>query len=256
MPVIYSCLGFIDYARKSDEAVIIDFDNLDFDIPQVIEPEQKDNLDVYEVAIPKEIISAILADKKLVVTENKNSALFNLALGEKSYLFLPANNNREVFLTIKDNKLISGLRDRDYLKDNEITAIREKYPNLKILGYYTFENYLYHPDNVAEALKEKFEKEVYIAEITRQKNLHYDTIISKIALARQTYVEFKEGITNDVVLDAFLKALKSNDLDSFYPFYNMKEYFDKTTLSKYNLQSKDLVVTKWFRDQIEAVLKS
>ena len=92
-------LGFIDYARKSEQAAIIDLDNLDFDTIQVIEPEPKDNLDVYEIAIPKDIISSVLADKKLVVAENKNSALFNLALGEKSYLFLPANNNREVFLT-------------------------------------------------------------------------------------------------------------------------------------------------------------
>ena len=90
-------LGFIDYARKSATAEIIDLDNLDFDVPQIIEPRPKDNLEVYEIAIPKEIISSVLADKKLVIAENTNSTWYNLALGAKSYLFLPAQNNREVF---------------------------------------------------------------------------------------------------------------------------------------------------------------
>jgi len=249
-------LGFIDYARKSDNAVIIDLDNLNFDIPQIIQPEPKDNLEVYEIAIPKNVISAILADKKLVVAENKNSALYNLALGEKSYLFLPANNSREVFLTIKDDKSKIGLRDRDYLRNNEISAIKEKFSNLKILNYYTFENYLYHPENIAEAVKEGFNKEQYIEEITRQKEQHILTILSKIALARQTYIEFKEGIKNDENLEVFIEALKSNDLETFYPYYNMKEYFDKTILSKYNMHSKDLVTTNWFKNQIEIILKN
>jgi hypothetical protein len=248
-------LGFIDYARKSGLASIIDLDNFDFDIAQVIEPEQKDNLEVYEIAVPKEIIASILADKKLVVAENKNSALYNLALGEKSYLFLPANNNREVFLTVKEDKSKSGLRDRDYLRDDEIAAIKKKFPNLKILNYYTFENYLYHPDNIAEAVKEDFDKEIYIREITRQKNQHIHSIISKIAVARQSYVEFKEGIENDGVLEVFIEGLKSNDFDAFYPYYNMKEHFERTMLSKYNLQSKNLVITDWFKNQIEAILR-
>jgi len=256
-------LGFIDYARKSESAAIIDLDNLDFDTSQVIEPEQRDNLEVYEIAIPKDTISAILAEKKLVVAENKNSALYNLALGEKSYLFLPANNNREVFLTVKDDKSKIGLRDRDYLRNDEVAAIRKKFPNMKILGYYTFENYLYHPDNIAEAVKTKFEKDAYTEEIIRQKNQHFDAIISKIAIARQTYVELKEdiinhknGINSDAILDLFIKELKSNNLNTFYPYFNMKEYFDKTILSKYNLKSRDLVTTNWFKDQIDNVLKS
>ena len=249
-------LGFIDYARKSELAAIIDLDNLDFDMPQVINQETKDNLDVYEIALPKELIASILADKKLVITENKNSALYNLALGEKSYLFLPANNNREVFLTIKDDKSKIGLRDKDYLRDDEIAAIKEKFPNLKILEYYTFENYLYHPDNIAEIIKEGFDRAAYIEEITGQKNQHILGIISKIAPARQTYVEFKEGIKNDEKLEVFIEGLKSNDFDTFYPYYNMKDYFDRTILSKYHLQSKATVTTNWFKTKIEAILKN
>jgi len=248
-------LGFIDYARKTEIAAIIDLDNLDFDSPQLIAPEPKENLDVYEIAIPKDIISSILADKKLVVAENKNSALYNLALGEKSYLFLPANNNREVFLMVKDDRSKTGLRDRDYLRDDEIMAIKKKFPNLKILEYYTFENYLYHPENLAEVLTSRFDKAGYIKDLARQKDQHMLSIISKIAVARQTYVEFKEGINNDGALDVFIDALKSPDFNSFYPYYNMKEFFDKSNLARYNLHSRALVTTHWFRQQLEEILK-
>ena len=201
------------------------------------------------------MISSILADKKLVIAENTNSTWYNLALGAKSYLFLPAQNSREVFLTIKGDKTISGLRDRDYLRDDEIVAIKKKFPNLRILKYYTFENYLYHPDNLAELLKERFNRAAYIVEITRQKNKNILNIIDSIAVARQSYAEFKEdGIADDKNRELFIEGLKSDDFNSFYPFYNMKNYFERTILSKYNLHIKDLVTTSWFRTEIEAVL--
>lgn len=63
-------LGFIDYAQKNHS--IIDFDLLDFDFKQELQPLFKDNLEVYEIAIPKNIISSILKNHKLVVVENKN----------------------------------------------------------------------------------------------------------------------------------------------------------------------------------------
>ncbi len=248
-------LGFIDYARKSERAVILDFDNLNFDLPQVIQPQPDENLDVYEIAIPKETMTAILSGKKMVVTENKNSGLYNYALGEKSYLFLPASNNREVFLTVKEQKHLMGLRDRDYLRNDEIEAIKRKFPNLKILRYYTFENYLFHPDNLAEMQWEGFDIEWYKNEIITQKKGHLLKLIAGIGTARTTYVEFKEeGIKNDGVLSEFLIALESNEFEVFYPFFNMKNYFDKSVLNKYHYQQKDLVKTTWFKQQIQSIL--
>jgi hypothetical protein len=247
-------LGFIDYAKKSDDAAILDFDNLNFDVPQVIGPESKDSIDVYEIAVPKETIATILSGKKLVVAENKDSALFNLALGEKSYLFLPANNNREVFLTVKGQKHLSGLRDRDFLRNDEIAVIKEKFPNFKILHYYTFENYLYHPDNLAELNWAGFDMELYKQEITKRKNNALIEIISGIGVARTTYVEFKEGITNDGVLTDFTNALQSDDFETFYVFLNMKKHFDKSVLNKYKYEQKDLVKTAWFKNKIESIL--
>lgn len=248
-------LGFIDYARKSKEAVIIDFDALDFDQLQILRPMPKESLEIYEIAIPKETIASILTDKKLVAAENKNSALFNLALGARSYLFLPANNNREVFLTIRDQPNMLGLRDRDYLRDDEREAIMQKFPNLKILHYYTFENYIYHPNNLSSLVWPSFNRSDYVADITQQKNARREAIIDSLAEARQTYVEFKEGIKDDKDRTMIIAALKSDDFETFYPYFNMKTHYDKSYLSQFSYEQKDLVQTDWFRENILAVLQ-
>jgi energy-coupling factor transporter ATP-binding protein EcfA2 len=247
-------LGFIDFARRANNAAIIDLNLLNFDIPQTILPQPKDSLDVYDIAIPKETIRNILKGYKLVTVENQNDQYYNSALGEKGYLFLPANNNREVFLTVKGDPAMIGLRDRDYLKPEEIIAIRTKFPNLKILHYYTFENYLYHPENIQELQWKGYNKADYISNIIHQKNERLLSIVDEMATARQTYIEFKEGIKNDDKRDEIITALKSDELETFYPYFNMKKHFAKTFFQQFSYQVKDLVQTKWFKQQIENIL--
>jgi hypothetical protein len=41
--------------------------------------------------------------------------------------------------------------DRDYLTEAEIKAIRKRLPQLYVLGYYSIESYLYHPQNIKAA---------------------------------------------------------------------------------------------------------
>src|ERR1700733_5153867 len=173
-------LEFIDYARNNQNASIIDFDLLNFDIKKELLPLSKDKLEVYEIAIPKSTIASILKGYKLVVVENQNDQYFNAALGQDGYLFLPANNNREVFLTVKSDKDKLGLRDRDYLRDDEIKKIKSKLPNQKILNLYTFENYIYHPSNIAELNINDYNQQEYISEITRQKNEKLLSIVAEI----------------------------------------------------------------------------
>ncbi|HRG90309.1 MAG TPA: AAA family ATPase [Chitinophagales bacterium] len=249
-------LGFIDYARKSHSASIIDFDLLNFDIKQEIVPLSKDRLDVYEIAIPKATIASILKGYKLVIVENKNDEHYNSALGQDGYLFLPANNNREVFLTVKGDKVNLGLRDRDYLRTDEIEKLRALLPNLKILQFYTFENYIYHPDNIEELKLERFSREEYITEITSQKNDKLLDIAGEIGTARSHYIEFKDGIKNDEEIKPIITALKSDTFEDFYPFFNMKKHFNRQYLSQFNLSVSDLTKTKWFKQQVLAVLNS
>ena len=248
-------LGFIDFARHADNAAIIDLNLLNFDIPQVILPQPKSNLEVYDIAVPKDTIRNILKGYKLVTVENQNDQYYNAALGEKGYLFLPANNNREVFLTIKGDPGMLGLRDRDYLKSDEIDAIKKKFPNLRILDYYAFENYIYHPDNLAALRLPGYDRNAYITDIVRQKKDHLISIVDEIGTSRQTYVEFKEGIKMGEDRKEITNALQSEDLETFYPFFNMKKHYSRAFLTEFNLQIKDLVATEWFKNRIESILK-
>jgi predicted ATPase len=251
-------LGFIDFAKHSENAALIDLDLLNFDIPQVIRPEPHENMEVYDIAVPKEIIKKIFTSHKLVAVENKNDEQYNLALGEKGFIFLPASNSHDVFLTTKREPGIMGLRDRDYLKFEEIEAIKKKFPRLKILTYYAFENYIYHPDNLEELGWEGFNKEEYLQEITRQKNNHLLSIVGKIATARQKYPELKELTKKETEnIDPIIEALNSSDFEAFYPFFSMKTYFDKSYLTRFcQYIPSDLVKTNWFKESILKVLNA
>ena len=46
-------LGFIDYANASDDSVLIDFDDFDFDQPQVLGPSPKSE-HVFDIAVPRD----------------------------------------------------------------------------------------------------------------------------------------------------------------------------------------------------------
>jgi len=246
-------LGFIEYAKQASNAVIIDFDSYDFDLPRTLTPEPKESLDVYEIAVPKEILQYVLRGAKPVVVENTNDEYYNLALAEKGYLFLPAQNSMQVFLAVKGDKNTVGLRDKDYLRPDEVQKIQKVYPNLKILDYYAFENYVYHPDNIAELNIKGFDRSAYIEQIIKAKNQQLMPVVAHIGTSRQTYIELKDAIKDDKNIAPIYSAFESNDFNIFYPYFNMKE-FDKTYLGKFNLQIKDLVKTQWFKHQIEEIL--
>ncbi|MCC2666225.1 MAG: hypothetical protein K0R24_197 [Gammaproteobacteria bacterium] len=248
-------LGFIDYARNSETASIIDFDLLDFDSKRELFPLPKDKLDVYEIAIPKSTITSILKGYKLVVVENQNDEYFNAALGQEGYLFLPANNNREVFLTLKSDKDKLGLRDRDYLRTDEIEKIKLKLPHLKILSFSTFENYIYHPDNIAELKLSHFDKNAYLAEIIKQKKAKLIEIVSEIGTSRNHYIEFKDCIVNDGNLKPITDLLESDRFEDFYPYFSMKKYFNKKYLAQFNCSLIKLSKTSWFKNEILKIIK-
>lgn len=166
-------------------------------------------------------------------------------------MFLPANNSREVFLTVKSDKDKLGLRDRDYLRDDEIEKIQEKLLNLKILKFSTFENYIYHPDNIAELGLDGFDKEQYIAEIINQKNENLIDIVGEIGTARNHYIEFKDGIiVNDGNIKPITDRLKSDLFENFYTYLNMKKHFNKNYLAQFKYSLSDLSQTHWFKNEI------
>lgn len=251
-------LGFIDYARKAENAVILDFDSLDFDVPQIISPQSKEVLDVYDLAIPKSILSQLFKDKKIVFCENKDDEYYNL-LGIADTIFVGVKDSRDVFLHVKNDATKFSLRDRDFIADDEIRLIQKKYPNHRILTYYNFENYLFHPKNVAELHLKDFNEADYRAEILKHKKERIIFILPKLNSSRQTYqelkTEFNDKDKDSQYVDSIVEDFNSDDFERFYKFFNMKEEHKRLSIIKYNLSTKRLVSTKWFKSQIEKILQ-
>lgn len=247
-------LGFIDYAHQYEKGVIIDFDDLDFDQPQTLFPQPKDRLDVYDIAVPKETLLTLMQGKKLVVCENKNDQYYNL-LAIPNTLFVGVNNSRDVFLTVKRDLAYDSIRDRDFISDAEIEYLHKKYPNHHILSYYCFENYLYHPDNIAELNLNWFDYSVYTDAIRQLKNEQVDYILPSLISSRQRYEEFN----NDPKLDykdikGIVDDFKSDEFERFYKFFSMKGQHEKIASALGKIPQKSLVKTVWFRQQIESIL--
>ncbi len=247
-------LGFIDYARSSDEAAIIDFDALDFDVAQTLQPEQKNDIDVYEIAVPSGFLPRLLEGKTVFFCENKDDEFYN-SIALENHIFFGVKDSASVFLQSKKHRECFGLRDRDYLTDNEIKVIQEKCSNLKILKYYSFENYIYHPDNLAELGLEGFNKEEYIKEIIQSKNNKKDKINLNLKNSRQTYSELNAFIDNQGKnLELISEELASDEFDIFYKYFDVKKYFSTEFLQK--ISKRDLVKTNWFKTQIKNIIEN
>ena len=105
--------------------------------------------------------------------------------------FIPEKDSASVFIKVQAYPNYFGLRDRDYLSDNEIQRICAKHKNYIILRYYCFENYLFHPKNIDELNILGFDHDQYSKEILRQKNLQLKDIIIDLKSTRNSYQEFK-----------------------------------------------------------------
>ena len=249
-------LGFIEYANHSADAAVIALDELHYDIPQTLVPTPKRTLDVYEVAVPKQLLATIFSDKQIIFCENQNDQYFNL-LALKGKVFVGVSNNNAIFVRVKGEMNVFGLRDRDFLTSKEIEQLEKHYPNYRILRFYNFENYMYHPDNLASLNLPNFNLDDYKKAIVEQKNEKVDYIISDFKRARTSYLELKEERIQDTKdgENSIITDLKSDDFDRFYPYFDMKNKFNKRIIEQLNLSKEVLVSTVWFKKQIENILK-
>ena len=101
---------------------------------------------------------------------------------------------------------------------------------------------MYHPDNLAE-LTSDFDRSAYVQEIIRQKNAKKLKLIAKIDKIRQSYamLRAKDKIRDDS-FDPIIDALDSDELETFYPFFSMKD-FSKERIASYNWKKEQLVST-------------
>ncbi len=237
-------LGFIQYTQEYERGAITDLDNLDFDIPQVLEPKQKD-IDIYEIALPKEMLGKMLEGKDIYFCENKNVIIYN-GLGIKNTIFVKENDKDSILLRVKNSQYF-GLIDKDYMKPDEIITLKKEYPKLKVLDFYSIESYLYHPDNVAEAYP-NFDIEIYKAVMLEAKNS--SLVKMEIKEARKKYLYFKRKDTQFEKVEEIQDSLNSDDFNVFYPYFDVKKYLS----NKPNISQDKLSSTTWFKTQIQKII--
>lgn len=262
-------LGFIEYANQSDNAVIIDFDDLDFDYPRVLTPEPKNNSNVYEIAVGKEFLPSLFQHMKIIFVENRDRDYY-ANLGIPSTVFVSDNNRNSVYHKTRTGTY-RGIVDRDFLSDDDIVQIRKKYPKLHILNYYSIENYLYHPDNLAEYYSKAgkpFNKAEYIQQLTASKKQEINAIIPSLALKRTELPYFGEPEYNGSALQNRFKNkgeneaqsqiisayLSSDNFETFYKSLPMKTYCTQLP-QRQNISKHDLAKTEWFKANIQELLK-
>ncbi|WP_299290955.1 AAA family ATPase [uncultured Mucilaginibacter sp.] len=254
-------LGFIEYANEAEHAAIIDFDNLNFDVPQIITPSPKKNFDVFEIAVSKEFLSKVFEGKRIIFSENTDTSRYNNLKLENTVFFV-GKDKADVFHKAKNSSAYDGLIDRDYLTDEERIDLLHQYNNLYILNYYSIENYFYHPDNLEEHYKtvgKDFSKEAYLEAIAKEKESIKSQILIRFPRARDGYPFYREK-ENEKKLKAFrfndqnvLQMIESADFETFYKVFPAKDY-GKQIRERQNLNPSDLAKTNWFKTKIEEVL--
>lgn len=253
-------LGFIEYANDYENGVVLDFDELDFDYAQVITPALKNRYEIFELAVGKEFLAKAFTGNTIFFSEQSDTAYYN-DLEFENILFFDGKDKLGAFQTAK-NMGQKALVDRDYLSDDEIAALREAYPFLHILPYYSIENLMYHPDNLEEyyAAKSKpFNKEQYLNSIIAEKNEQLPYIAAGISKARDGYPFYKENPHSKQFkafregTTAIVNLLSSGDFEVFFKVFPAKDY-GKNIDFRTNLNKKELTKTNWFRKQVEAAI--
>ena len=247
-------LGFIDYASTSDDSAIVDFDEFDFDQRLVLRPSPKSE-HVFDIAVPRDSALKVFPNRKLVLCEGKNAPLYN-AIDFPDFLFVVARDKNAITIQARALRDFFGLIDRDFLGTEEIHEICRNHPNLFVLGYYSIENYLYHPTNISEISPDGFDEADYREAVRRNMNVVRDRMLVNLERNRNSYEIIKEFSRElkDKAIEEITRATGSAEFEDFYPFLDMKSNRPGNYLAGFNLQPRDLATTGWMRDAIGKVI--
>lgn len=248
-------LGFIEYADESENAAIIDFDDLDFDLPQRLVPAPRRHLDVFEIAVPRDSLARLFSGRKIIVCEGKDDALYNAACDDNSRLFIPAGNAGQVFAMVQTNLSLWGIRDRDFLLQSEIESLRQRFPQYRVLPFYSIENLLFHPDNIASLGIAGFDAQTWRDAIRSAKDTRP---LREVKHARgripelRSVPEFQKTHAWESDPKEIYEAYASSDFATFYPVVPMKE-MPRTYLESFKLSSGDLARAPWMIQKLKAI---
>jgi len=195
----------------------------------------------------------------LTLPEGHISSMYNIEDSDKKAVYYKCINTE-----------FKGVVDRDFLADKEIESLEEDYPNLKVLRYYSIENYLYHPDNLAEyynKINKTFDKEDYIQQLVVNKNKVKNRLTLKLMTTRTSYPFYKEvqkkknpkkkwytnSDENADFTEKVALLLNSDNLEDFYKFFPMKNFATQIP-QRQNIPLSELTKTIWFEKQIKNII--
>jgi hypothetical protein len=220
-------LGFIDYASKAPEAVVIDLDELDFDQPQVVRPLMKNDPSMFDIAISPELLAELAANRRIVFVEGRTDIeAFNSLEGD--VIFLPAGDKKQAFFKALGAKMLC-LVDGDLLTNDDKAGLRKIYPFVRFLPTYCLENELYHPDNIAElavSLGASFDRDSYVAAWVTEMSRVRNERLAKVRSIRSTYKSIFPEIEKSPFAERDAQVvddLTSNDFETFYPLLSAKD---------------------------------
>jgi len=159
--------GSIELLKSySDNVVLLDFSDLDFDIPQNItpvKPSTKIIRNIFEVAIDD--LSSMIVPSKIVICEGSLNApndstksefdtkVYNIIFKNEDILFISGDNkasaqkSAELLLKIISQsgsvRGISSIVDSDDLTYDQIEKYKKECPSQKYLSRHSIENYLF-----------------------------------------------------------------------------------------------------------------
>ncbi len=247
-------IGFIDYANSSDDAVIVDFDEFDFDQPLNLRPSPKSE-HIFDIAVPRDSALKVFPNKKLILCEGRNAPLYN-AIDLPDFLFVAARDKNAITIQARAYDDFFGLIDRDFLGTDEIREIRRRHANVFVLGYYAIENYLYHPANIAEISPDEFDESKYREAIRQNMRVARDRLLVNLERSRNSYEvikDFSKDLKSEAIRE-IARATDSTEFEEFYPFLDMKTNRPGDWLAEFNLRPLELAATDWIRNAIGTVM--
>lgn len=236
-------LGFIEEAFKSDNAVIIDFSDKDFDTAQVLTPVKKTKENfrkIYKVAL--EGLVDFIIPQKIVFCEGENQEcdekLFRLIFKDdpdfKDVEFISSKSSlqtKAAVLSVLEPiqrglspKRVIAVVDRDYRTEKLVEENQSDY--IKILKMYSLENYLLHPNNVKNF--KSIEEDKFTEFLVLKINEHREKLKEKIRRGAEKIRSdvLKQQITTEIEnnnLFLKMKEVSKGNLEEMYPYIPMKE---------------------------------